>query len=182
MNFFEMLVLSKKLSFADGKVSFYGQDISVYPLQSVVEYTGLINKDSESVKFTYITAKNSMIEYKQNIASAYNQSDTKKWIVETVNLYGLGEIQFDTSSSQLTGGITVENSPFAQNLKGKIDRPVDHILRGIIAGITSVVSNIDYDVIELKCETTGNTNCKLVLDNKEALIQKFPNESKEQLP
>lgn len=176
-----MLIFNKKLSFSEGRISFYDQDISVYPLQSIIEYMGLIHKDQELTKFTYITAKESILEYKQNLINSCNQSNKLDWAIQTINLYGLGKVQYNDSTSFPAGKITIENSPFVQNLKGKVNSPVDHILRGIVSGVISSIFDTNYDVIELDCSVAGATNCSLAINTKDTLLKKFPTECKIQI-
>lgn len=183
MNFFEMLVMSRKLSFIDGKVSLYGQEISIYPSRSIMDYILLINEDSELVESVYATAKQSMLEYRAELIKAYNPSKSITWIINTINLYGLGKVEYTGSNPNLPiGEMTAENSPFVQYLKGKVDKPVDSVLKGLIAGMVSAILDSNYDVIELECQATGSSKCKFVLDTKENLVSKFPIECQNQIP
>ena len=181
MNFFEMLVLSQKLSFSDGRVTFYGQDILIFPVLSIMGYIDLIGNSTESTKEVYYMVKESMLENKQNLKKAYKPSDGVNWIYNTLNLYGLGKVSFGTSTIPPTGEIFVENSPFANGLNGKVNAPIDHILRGIIAGMVSAIFDNDYDVIEVECCVIGSNRCKLILDSKENLSKNFPSFCKNQV-
>lgn len=182
MNFFEMLVLSKKLSFADGKVSLYGQEISIYPARSMMDYVRTISEDVESVKLIYATAKESMLEYREELSKAYDKSNGKDWLISTINLYGLGKIQYSTDSRALEGEITVENSPYSQYLKGSVKRPIDDVLRGVIAGTVSAVLGADYDALETECEALGSQKCKLIIGKNDSLKSGFASIAGSQIP
>ncbi|MDE1865615.1 MAG: 4-vinyl reductase [Candidatus Micrarchaeota archaeon] len=179
MNFFEMLTLSKKLSFVDGRVLLFNQGISIYPARSMMNYMKLINNDPDSIKLIYSMAKQSMMDHKQDLLTAHDPSNAVSWVINTINLYGLGKMEY--LSKTLEGEITIENSPFVENLKGTVSVPVDNITRGIIAGIVSSISNFDYDVIELNCAAVNGDKCKLIIYKKENLLSKFPLECKSQI-
>lgn len=181
MNFFEMLVLSKKLSFADGSVSLYDQSISVYPVQSIMAHILAISTDVDSVKSLYSIEKDAVLEYGDTIKKHAVSANTE-WIVNTINLYGLGKIQYVTKESDISGKLTLENSPFVQYLNGKTTAAVDIILRGIIAGTVSAVLDANYDVIEIQCQTSGNQGCEFAIDVKEKLLSQFQQICAAQLP
>ncbi|MCX8158162.1 MAG: 4-vinyl reductase [Candidatus Diapherotrites archaeon] len=59
--------------------------------------------------------------------------------------------------------LKVENSPIAMPLKGKVNYPVDHILRGFFAGIFSHYFKDNVDCVELKCYATNYPFCEFVI-------------------
>lgn len=179
MNFFEMLVMSRKLSFSDGRVTFYGQDIMIFPTTSLMDYFGLLIDDADETKEVYSAVKESMVDSKDSLKNAYNASDAVGWISNTVNLYGLGQITFSDQKAPI-GEIIVTNSPFVESLKGKSKSPVDHVLRGIIAGLTSAVFDNDYDALETACRASGDQGCRFVLDLNANLRKNFPDIYKNQ--
>lgn len=175
MNFFEMLVLSRKMEFKDnGEVTLYGQGIVVLPDALMVEYLLQIDNEPEWKKTLYSTAKEAMLEFKGNFIKAYNSSGGSNWICDTVNLLGQGKIKYENTTKAPLGTILIENSPTAKNLKGNVKMQTDHVLRGILAGIISAVLEKDIDVIESDCVATGGTVCKLIVDYKENLKSNFP--------
>lgn len=182
MNFFEMLMVSKKIAFIDGRVTFYGQDISIFPPEGFVEYMIQVNNNTEDIKILYSTAKKAMLEYKQNLIDAYKQVNDKEWVCNTMNLYGHGKIKYEDSSNILTGTLILEDSFLAEELKNRTKGPVDHILRGMVAGIISSISDRDIDVIEIECQANGKDKCKLVANSEENLKKEFSVLYEEQIP
>ena len=59
--------------------------------------------------------------------------------------------------------ISVSNSPMATALKGKVKFPVDHMLRGVLAGIFSNYFKLPMECVETKCFALGDKNCEFVV-------------------
>lgn len=181
MNFFEMLILSRKITFEEGSATLYGQNILIFPYRPLMEYIAHISSDTELTKGIYFTAKESILENKAGIVKAYVVSDGQNWICNTINLLGQGKIKYDNPNTGPTGAVLLENSALAKDLKGKTTYAVDHVLRGIVAGIVSAVLDKDTDIIETDCYATGSNACKFFIDSKENLNNKFPVLSKQQI-
>jgi predicted hydrocarbon binding protein len=62
--------------------------------------------------------------------------------------------------------IVVDNSPFAEELKGKLDFPVDTLLRGVFAGIFSNIFKDEIDCVESECFALNDKSCKFVVKPK----------------
>ncbi|MGI0100199.1 MAG: V4R domain-containing protein [Candidatus Micrarchaeaceae archaeon] len=166
--------MSRKMVFEDGLVTFYGEGVLIFPAPSIIKYTAMINDEPEYTKSLYQTAKESVLEYKQNLLKECGSNDHKKFIIDTIKLYGLGKIGYEIDSAEPTGMIMLENSPFASNDSGKANNPIDHILRGLIVGMVSAIFDREFDMIEIECRASGGNNCKFLLDSSDELIKKFP--------
>jgi predicted hydrocarbon binding protein len=172
MNFFEMLMISRKMQFEDGKIKLYGQDIAIIPAPPIIEYIRLINDDDRQIKLIYSTAKESMLDYKQEIMDATKGLDSK-WISDTMNLYSHGKMRYEEPSLAPLGIVSLENSAPAKILKTKVEAPVDHIFRGILAGLTSVICKRDIDVIETSCYVVNGNLCKFSVNDNAKLKENF---------
>ncbi|MBU1120992.1 4-vinyl reductase, partial [Candidatus Micrarchaeota archaeon] len=49
-------------------------------------------------------------------------------------------------------------------LQGKISFPVDHFVRGILAGLFSNAFHTDLDCLELKCIASGSSECEFIVN------------------
>lgn len=173
MNFFEMLVISKKMEFMDGEIRLYGQGIAIIPSPPIIEYIGSIDNDAMLMRMMYSITKEAMLEYRDAILKSY-KGPAKEWLTNTINLYAHGRIRYENSGNEPFGEMSLENSASAEELRGRVKNPVDHILRGIIAGLTSIVLGDDFDVIETECRATGGNVCRLVVDRSRDLKSKYP--------
>ena len=54
-------------------------------------------------------------------------------------------------------------------LKGKVKKPVDHFIRGLIAGWATASFKWDIDVIEQECSALGSDKCKFVFKKAEEI-------------
>jgi hypothetical protein len=174
MNFFDMLLMSRKMTFEEGKITLYGQEILIFPYLPLMEHVAQIGNDVKSIKNMYLLAKDSMLENKEGIIKSYKTAGNVNWICETINLLGHGKIKYEDPPTGPTGMIILENSTLAKDLIGKVNNPVDYILRGIIAGIISAILDKDVDAVETECCANGSDNCKIFVDLKEKLVNKFP--------
>lgn len=59
--------------------------------------------------------------------------------------------------------VKVANNPFAKMLHNKPSMPVDHIIRGIIAGIFSYVFRESVDCVETHCFALGEADCEFIV-------------------
>jgi predicted hydrocarbon binding protein len=64
--------------------------------------------------------------------------------------------EFDQATYKITVEIT--SSPYAQ-IYGKSKKPVCHLIRGVIAGITKVIFGKERDVQETQCLAQGFASC-----------------------
>ncbi|MDE1823188.1 MAG: 4-vinyl reductase [Candidatus Micrarchaeota archaeon] len=175
MNFFEMLIMSKRMSFEDGTVTLYGENVLIIPAPNIVKYICMAGANQGNGRDMYSRAKAATLEYKQDLVKAYKSGGGMSWIINTINLYGLGKATYQGASNSLPAGVIIlENSPFAHNPDCKAGAPIDHVLRGIIAGMASAIFNKDFDTIELKCAAAGGDSCKIIIDSKKNLMRNFP--------
>lgn len=71
--------------------------------------------------------------------------------------------QSDLNKEKKQAIIVVNNSPFALKLSGKTTLPVDHLLRGIFAGIFSVFFNENVDCVETECSALSLPRCTFII-------------------
>ncbi|MDE1851359.1 MAG: 4-vinyl reductase [Candidatus Micrarchaeota archaeon] len=175
MNFFEMLIMSRKMAFQDGTVTLYGENVLIFPAPSIIKYICLTGTDPKNAKELYHMAKESILERRGNINSTGNSEADVSWVIDTVNLYGLGKLHYqETAGTAPAGIIIVENSPFSNSPDCMVGAPMDHILRGILAGMASAVFNKELEAVETECRVVGSSVCKIALDTKENLMKRYP--------
>ncbi len=101
------------------------------------------------------------------------------FVHEFFSFSGWGKINVvQIDEKEKRGIVIVSNSPIAKALQGKSTHPVDHILRGILAGLFSDALEEELDCLELKCTATGTAECEFVIkpvhefDFSKELVQK----------
>ncbi len=176
-----MLMITRKMTFVDGKVTLYGQDVLIFPPQSITAYLSKAYDDLGSLKTLYLISKKSMLEYKQNLKAEFAQSTDKNWICNTINLYGYGNVKYEDANTIPTGTLILEDSFLIKEFENTKYRNIDHLLRGIIAGLISAITDRDFDAIEVEYQANSNNVCKIVIDGNKNLKERFPSLYEEQL-
>lgn len=133
-----------------------------------IDFLSLLNEtgDLDKQKEIYFFLKESS---KKNFMPRFNELsiDNKSKLDFIKNLFvasGWGAIEiidFDIESKRAI--IILDNSPFAQQLKGKVDGPVDNLIRGLFAGIFSIIFNEDVDCVEVECFALNDKSCKFII-------------------
>ena len=173
MNLLDALLMSRKLKFEDGSITLYGEGAAILPLDGFIMYIGEISNDTEVAKLLYSTMRNSMLERSQKLITEAEGTKQAEWLCASVNVYGYGRIRYSKPTTAINGTLILEESPFTKILKGKATTPVDHIIRGAIAGIASAITGRDMHAVEAYCAVSDHDNCQLVLDSKEMLAKEF---------
>jgi predicted hydrocarbon binding protein len=170
MNFFEELMIAKQLSFSPGTIELLGNRVTITHGTFFADYTSRINDNPESVIQLYESAK---VSFREGMAKSigkkygFSYNDFFKWLTQIAMLAGWGKLTWaDLNESNKSGIILVDNSPVAGLLKGKVGLPVDHLIRGFIAGGASGWLNTDVDAVEEECFSLGATQCKFVFRPK----------------
>jgi predicted hydrocarbon binding protein len=166
MNLFEKFALSRHVLFSDGDIQLFGNRVVLIQSGFFSEYGKSINDSPEKVLEFYNAAK---ISFREEIAKSigtefsFNFQNFFNWMTDIAILAGWGILKWSgLDEKNMTGGITVENSPVAKNLAGKAILPVDHLIRGFIAGGASAAFKSDIDAIETDCVVLGAPICKFV--------------------
>lgn len=174
MNFLEMIIMSRKMTFVDGRVTLCGQDLAVFPPTTIAEYILMNNNDPKIAIRIYSNAKKAMLENKENFIKAPKESDKASWICGLINLYGLGKITYVDTKTAPLGIVSLDNSAIASELKGKYKDAVDHLTRGIVAGVASCLSDYELDAIETQCSAVSGNQCIIIIDSSQKLKSRFP--------
>ncbi len=160
---FDQLTLLRQLSFKDGDIRLMGNRVVIIHANFFYDYCMQINDSPEKVSELYSSAKSSFkVGIAESIGKNYGFSfnDFFNWMTKIAILAGWGNIKWEgLEEGDGIGKISVENSPIAEHLKGKVKSPVDHLIRGFIAGGASASLQKDIDALEEECVATGAPHC-----------------------
>lgn len=73
----------------------------------------------------------------------------------------LSHVQIDEVNHRAI--LVVDENPVAKSLQGKSAKPVDHVFRGVLAGIFSKLFGVDVDCLEHQCSAQGHKTCEFVI-------------------
>jgi predicted hydrocarbon binding protein len=126
---------------------------------------------------------------KQHVAGSFIQSFQLEMPLEkslvfleeffTASGWGLVK-QVDVDQGNKRAIIVVDDNPIAGSLHGHASKPVDHVFRGVLAGIFSHLFQADVDCIEHECMAMGSQRCEFVI-KKQADFDFSKEEPREQL-
>lgn len=97
----------------------------------------------------------------------------------TASGFGLVK-QVDVDHSNKRAIVVVDENPVARALQGQSAKPVDHIMRGVFAGVFSHLFQTNVDCVEHECLACGNQRCEFVI-KKQADFDFSKEEPREQL-
>ncbi len=170
---FEKLMLARQALFNDGSIKVFGHRVALGGDWMGV-YIGRIN-NTEKVRTVYKDAKMASYEFYLRLGKAYSFSaaDYLRWVADLSDFGGWGIPKWaDADKDNKRGMFTVTDAPVGAFLKGKVDAPCDHILRGMMAGGAKAGFKTEIDVVELECAALGKKECRFVMDTPENLKSK----------
>ena len=164
--FFDKFVFVNQLRFKD--YNFYLVDVPFAVMPADVIAALSAETDEQFTKRLYYSVKHSVqsqLAPRFRIDFGLEQERFLKFSETFFTASGFGllqNIQIDSASARAV--ISVTNSPVARLLKNKAQKPCDHFLRGILAGIFSAAFKQDIECIERKCFAVHDSNCEFVCE------------------
>jgi len=129
----------------------------------------MVNDNPEINKALYFSVK------KETRTTLLNQfglktespSERLKILQQFFTASGWGEIKnTDIDKKEKRAIVVVANSPVSTQ-KGKYKKPVDHLMRGILAGMFSDLFKTNMECIETKCVALNDPSCHFIIKKAE---------------
>lgn len=168
-NYFDKFIFTGQIKFRDSNFFLIDIPFLIFPVEILAKL--LFSCSEEQAKEIYFSVKKSVKEFLPILKAKPKYSDVSlvNFVNEFFSSSGFGKIrvvQFDEKNSRAI--LLVSSSPFALYFKNKSKKPLDHILRGVIAGIFSFALEKDLDCIETKCIAVNSSECEFIVNsNKE---------------
>lgn len=177
MNIFEKLMLARQISFNEGKIVLLNQRLVMFTSDFLGAYTLKINDEPGFVRQLYDAGKESVREgFGPGIGKSYSFSfnDFFKWYVDIARLSGWGLVKWEgIDEARHEGTLTIEDSPIAMYLRGRVKGPCDHMIRGFMAGGASSAFKTEVEMVETECYASGAPRCRFVFGPRDAMGAKF---------
>ncbi len=163
--FLDKYVYTNNLTFKD--YNFFLADVPfvIMPVDLLVSIAG--KWDFELHQELYAEVKKSVWKSlipKFNLDANASQDRFLNFVEVFFTAGGWGQIsQLQVDNDNARAVISVSRSPIALALQHKVEDPVDHFLRGILAGIFSHAFKQEMDCVETHCVAQGNANCEFIL-------------------
>ncbi len=166
-DFMQKLVFARQIKFNKGSIELLNKNVVLLNASFFSNYVEKINNNPKLVQDFYYSVKDSFgNDFAEGIGKKYNFKfrDFVEWMLQLAMMTGWGTFTWEKlKEADYEGVIIVEKSPIAINLKNKVKFPVDHAIRGFIAGGATAAFKKDIDVIEEKCYALGEKKCKFIL-------------------
>ncbi len=162
--FLDKYIFTNTLNYKQNNFSLVNIPFLIFPTDLLLEL--ISDKDVLKRKELYYKIKESSTKYFMPKFKELRM-DGKKQIDFVKTLFvasGWGSISFiDLDFEGKKAIVIIENSPFANKLKGKVDFGVDIIFRAVLASLLSVVFSCEIDCVESECQAVSGEKCKLIL-------------------
>lgn len=178
--FTKKLLFANQLNMEKGSIEILGQKFILINAETLMEFLKVFPKGG---KYIYLSAKESGKIVNQRFKSRLGV-DRKKHEELAINFFELAgwgilrPVKLDYENNFFNFNLT--NSNFAQTF-GRFKEPVDHLVRGFLAGGASIIAGSDVDCLETSCSCQGKFSCNFVLAEKKYLKKEYSKISKMQL-
>lgn len=169
---FKKLLMAGQIKFEEGSISFLNSRVVIAPSELFVNLMEKFKyNDNICLKFYRASKSTNIKGFAKEVSKKYNlkQLDLAKWLINTGNVSGWGNIKFIAQDNKNKTGVVEVRNGISQRIKSKI--PVDHFLRGQIAGGTSAAFNMEFECIERKCIAAGDECCEFVIKPRKIFIE-----------
>jgi len=162
---FKKLMFARQIQIEKGSLIILGQRMLILPALTFVYLQKVAPNKELMNKFIYYSCKLADVKgFASGIREKYGLTEEKltKWMFDVAMLAGWG--QFDLLSidkEKLTMIFHVKNSPVSILFKHSTS-PVDHAIRGFIAGASETLYKKPIDTIEIKCQGMGDQYCEFI--------------------
>lgn len=182
-SFVKKLIFARQLRMERGEIEMLGQRMLIIPSYTFAYMIKNSKNHVETGKFIYNACKhvnrdNAGFTYGVSRKFGLEGADLIKWMADIATMAGFGVIEIiSIDEKEKRAVVHIEDSPIAK-LVGHSKYPVDHPIRGYMAGAAEVVFNKNiknekkwqlYDYIETKCTASSDKICEFVLDKRENL-------------
>ncbi|PIN98421.1 MAG: hypothetical protein COT90_04445 [Candidatus Diapherotrites archaeon CG10_big_fil_rev_8_21_14_0_10_31_34] len=165
-NYFDKFIFTSQLKFRDSNFHLIDIPFLIFPVEILAKL--LFSCSDDESKEIYYSVKKSVKEFLPSLKAKpkYSGISLVNFINDFFSNSGFGKIrvvQFDEENCRAI--LLVSSSPFALYFKNKSKKPLDHILRGIIAGTFSFALSKDLDAIETKCVSVNSSECEFIVNS-----------------
>ena len=163
--FTKKLMFAQQLKMEEGRVTLLGDCISLLPTSVLAILTKKFEEDNRGQELYYIY-KDSIKIYVKNIRKIY-KAEGKKLLeimmsLEKLGGWGIDELQ-KLDEVDHKASFWVHKNPLPE-FYGKSPRPIDHFLRGLIAGsMAEIFNDPTLEGIETQCISMGSPYCEFVI-------------------
>lgn len=164
-NFFDRFIFTNNLKYVHNNFYLINLPFLIIPNELLV---GLVRRENtelnKDIYYTIRSATRRSLVRQFNLDFRLEGERALNLVEQFFTAAGWGGIKrTDLDAEKHRAIVSVSNSPIAQTLKGKVTRPVDHFLRGILAGLFSDFFKTDVECFEKECIATNQKECLFII-------------------
>ncbi|MBU2099823.1 4-vinyl reductase [Candidatus Micrarchaeota archaeon] len=164
--YYDKFIFTGQIKFNDGNFHLIDIPFFIFPSKLLSDF--LFNSSEEEAKKIYFSVKKSTKNFVPLLQAKpkYSGISLVNFVNDFFSSSGFGHfkvIQFDEKN--LRAIVSVSESPFAFPFKNRSKKPLDHFLRGIIAGTFSYAFEKDFDCVETKCIAMNSSVCEFIVNS-----------------
>ncbi len=170
-SFYDKFIYTSGLKYKNNNFSLINLPFMIVPVELMIS---LIRRDDyELNQLIYYSVKDSTKNFllKQfDVDFGLNGKQALNFVEDFFSASGWGKItQLDLNFEKKQAILSVQNSPFALKLQGKIKNTADHYLRGILAASFSDLFNEPVECVETKCMALNSNHCEFIIKKETKL-------------
>jgi len=165
MGLFEKLLMAGRLRLKDGEITMLGEPMVFAPVATFVMIIKAFNNSPEIGKTIYQSSKmTDVLGFTRDLVEKVGVKPEKipAQMRDIATMSGWSMLDLvDVDFENKRAIIQSRSNPIA-NMYGKSEFPVDHAIRGFVAGALVHAFKTDMDAVETKCISMGNPKCEFV--------------------
>lgn len=169
---FRKLLMAGQIKFEEGNITFLNSRIVITPAELLINLMERFKDDEKICLEFYKASRFTHIEgFAEEVSKRYGikQIELAKWLINGANTGGWGVVKFTAEDDFNKMAVIEVRNSVSKKVKSYV--PVDHFLRGQIAGGASAAFDMNLDCIERKCMATGDDCCEFVIKPRESFIK-----------
>jgi predicted hydrocarbon binding protein len=171
-NIVKKLLFARQIKFERGEIILLGQRVAISPSQLFNNIVKEFENNDEIMRKIYHACKTVNMEgYARVVSKKYKLSGMKlaKWLINSGEVGGWGKIISVRAYIKEKKAVIQICDSLSKDMKST--KPVDHFLRGQLAGGASAAFGIEFDCIERRCIAIGDKFCEFVIKKREDFIK-----------
>ncbi len=174
LKIFADLLMHGEIKIERGTFILFNQKVALVPQTFFIELTKNAIGNPERTIELYETAKKIMWEvFAPKFKDRYKlpANNVVDWMKNIGELGGWGQFEIvDYDEKRKRAIVRIKDASIGSALKPSSE-PVDHVIRGFMAGVASFLFNSDVDYVETKCVAKGDPFCEFIAKQKNEFLK-----------
>ena len=161
--FFDRFIFTNGIRFSNNQFFLMNTPFAILPVDILVGLAEI--SDPATNRAVYAAVKKQVAG---SLVSGFSLSNSvelnARFLAEFFSACGIGGVSIvhlDVENKRAM--LVVDHNPIAGSLVNKAKKPVDHVLRGVFAGVFSALFRNDLDCVEHQCIALNQKTCEFIV-------------------